>query len=81
LSPSSLVRGTGLYARYFLDAFARECGKNGTDLCDRLTYVVSDRFERTVLGWKRDALFAGHEARVALRVCDANAPMDQLEPD
>jgi tetratricopeptide (TPR) repeat protein len=69
-----LGAGTGLHARYFLDAFAAECRKNGSDLYDRLTYIVSDRFERTVLGWKRDGLFVGHEDHVALRICDASFP-------
>jgi len=69
-----LGAGTGLHARYFLDAFAAECRKNGSDLYDRLTYIVSDRFERTVLGWKRDGLFAGHEDHVALRLCEASLP-------
>jgi tetratricopeptide (TPR) repeat protein len=69
-----LGAGTGLHARYFLDAFAAECRKNGSDLYDRLTYIVSDRFERTVLGWERDGLFVGHEEHVALRICDASSP-------
>jgi tetratricopeptide (TPR) repeat protein len=69
-----LGAGTGLHARYFLDAFAAECRKEGCDLYDRLTYVVSDRFERTVNGWQRDSLFAGHEEHVALRICDAGSP-------
>ena len=69
-----LGAGTGLHARYFLDAFATECRTNGSDLYNRLTYVVSDRFERTVIGWQRDGLFAGHEAHVALRICDASSP-------
>lgn len=69
-----LGAGTGLHARYFLDAFATECRKNSSDLYDRMTYVVSDRFERTVVGWQRDGLFAGHEAHVTLRLCDAISP-------
>ena len=69
-----LGAGTGLHARYFLDAFAAECQKNDSDFYDRLTYVVTDRFERTVLGWERDGLFVGHEAHVALRMCDATSP-------
>ena len=69
-----LGAGTGLHARYFLDAFAAECRKEGSDFYDRLTYVVSDRFERTVIGWQRDGLFAGHEGHVALRICDAASP-------
>jgi tetratricopeptide (TPR) repeat protein len=69
-----LGAGTGLHARYFLDAFATECRKNASDFYDRLTYVVSDRFERTVIGWQRDGLFTGHEEHVAMRICDATSP-------
>jgi tetratricopeptide (TPR) repeat protein len=75
-----LGAGTGLHARYFLDAFADECRKNSSDLYDRLTYVVSDRFERTVLGWQRDGLFVGHEDHVALRICDATSPSELSLP-
>ena len=69
-----LGAGTGLHARYFLDAFAATCRQEGSDLYHRLTYVVTDRFERTVLGWQRDHLFAGHERHVVPCLCDARAP-------
>ena len=75
-----LGAGTGLHARYFLDAFAAECRKNSSDLYDRMTYVVSDRFERTVLGWQRDGLFVGHEEHVTLRLCDATSPSELSLP-
>ena len=75
-----LGAGTGLHARYFLDAFAATCRKDSSDLYDRLTYVVSDRFERTVMGWQRDGLFAGHEDHVALRICDASSPNELSLP-
>jgi tetratricopeptide (TPR) repeat protein len=68
-----LGAGSGLFARYFLDAFANQCRKSGSDLYQRLTYVVTDRFQRTVDGWRTEGLFAGHEAHVDLRVCDASA--------
>ncbi|MES1210475.1 MAG: hypothetical protein ABUS79_31430, partial [Pseudomonadota bacterium] len=38
-----LGAGTGLYARYFLDAFAARCRAEKRDYYDRLVYVVSDR--------------------------------------
>ncbi len=75
-----LGAGTGLCARYFLDAFAAECRKEDSDLYHRLTYVVSDRFELTVLGWQQDGLFAGHEEHVALRICDASSPSELSLP-
>ena len=75
-----LGAGTGLHARYFLDAFAAECHEEKSDLYQRLTYVVSDRFERTVLEWQRDGLFAEHEEHVALRICDASSPSELSLP-
>ncbi|MBN2576208.1 MAG: tetratricopeptide repeat protein [Deltaproteobacteria bacterium] len=69
-----LGAGVGLFARYFLDVFAAECRKENSDLYERLTFVVTDRFEKTVRGWQRDGIFAGHEAHVALCVCDASSP-------
>ena len=73
-----LGAGTGLYARFFLDAFAALCRTEGSDFYDRLTYVVSDRFNGTVAGWIERGLFAEHEGHVAPRVCDAQRP-DALE--
>ena len=70
-----LGAGTGLFARYFLDAFAAGCRREGRDFYQRLTYVVSDRFAATVDGWRAADLFAGHEAHVERRVCDAAAPV------
>jgi len=68
-----LGAGTGLAARYFLDAMQALCRAHGSDLYDRLTYVVTDRAQRTVAGWRRDGLFAGHEGHVRTAVCDAAA--------
>ncbi len=75
-----LGAGTGLHARYFLDAFAALGREAGSDFYDRLTYVVTDRFGRTVTGWEQTGLFAEHEGHVALRVCDAAAPSELLVP-
>jgi tetratricopeptide (TPR) repeat protein len=69
-----LGAGTGLHARYFLHAFAKRCRHEGSDLYDRLTYVVTARFEGTVTGWERNGLFAGHEDHVVLGICDASSP-------
>ena len=69
-----LGAGTGLHARYFLDAFAGRCREAGRDYYDRLTFVVTDRFDRTVRGWEETGLFADHQGHVAVRVCDAANP-------
>ncbi|HEX2657881.1 MAG TPA: tetratricopeptide repeat protein, partial [Polyangia bacterium] len=68
-----LGAGSGLHARYFLDAFASLCRQGGSDFYDRLTYVVTDRFDAAVAGWQRDGVFAEHAQHVAVRACDANA--------
>ncbi len=72
--------GTGLHARYFLDAFQALCRREGRDFYDRLLYVVSDRFARTVSRWQQDGMFAEHERHVILRICDARAPGDVRLP-
>lgn len=69
-----LGAGTGLHARYFLDAFADLCRESGTDFYERLTFVVSDRYERTVREWHETGMFEDHAGHVALAVCDASMP-------
>lgn len=69
-----LGAGSGLFARYLLDAFAGACRQQGRDYYDRLTYAVTDRFERAVAGWQRDGVFADHEGHVCLCTCDATQP-------
>jgi tetratricopeptide (TPR) repeat protein len=75
-----LGAGVGLFARHFLDAFAAECRRANSNLYDRLTYVVSDRCERTVAGWQRDGVFAEHGAHVLPCVGDAMAPAALRSP-
>jgi hypothetical protein len=75
-----LGAGTGLHARYFLDEFAALCRDAGRDFYDRMTYFVSDRFERTVTGWERDGLFSEHEEHVVPCVCDAATPSELVLP-
>jgi tetratricopeptide (TPR) repeat protein len=75
-----LGAGTGLHARYFLDAFQAQCRREKRDFYDRLVYVVSDGFERTVTRWHQDGMFAEHEGHVLARVCDARAPGDLRLP-
>ena len=76
-----LGAGTGLHARFFLDAFLALCRSEGADFYDRLTYVVSDRFEGTVARWKADGVFLEHLPHVALRSGDARSPAKLLVPD
>jgi len=71
-----LGAGSGLFARYFLDAFRIICEQESRDFYDRLLYVVSDRSRRAVEQWREAALFADHEGRVALGVGDAMRPIE-----
>jgi tetratricopeptide (TPR) repeat protein len=66
--------GLGLFARLFLESFARLCRQEGADYYDRLVYVASDGSRRTVERWREAGLFAGHEAHVVLGVCDGTRP-------
>jgi tetratricopeptide (TPR) repeat protein len=69
-----LGAGAGLHARYFLDAFEAQCRSEGRDYYDRLVYVVSDRFERTVARWRDDGIFADHGGHVFPALSDARDP-------
>jgi len=71
--------GLGLFARLFLESFARLCRQEGADYYDRLVYVASDGSRRTVERWREAGLFTGHEAHVVLGVCDGTRP-SRIEP-
>jgi tetratricopeptide (TPR) repeat protein len=66
--------GSGLFARYFLDAFRALCADEKTSFYDQLTYIVTDRGRRTVEQWAERDLFSAHPGRVILATCDASAP-------
>ena len=69
-----LGAGSGLFARYLLDAFRAMCAAAGADYYDRLVYLASDRSARTVEHWAEVQLFRDHEQHVVAGVCDALAP-------
>jgi Tfp pilus assembly protein PilF len=69
-----LGAGTGLFARYFLDAVQDRCRERGHDFYDRLTYYVTDGSRRTVEQWHESGQFAEHEGHVVLGTCDACNP-------
>jgi tetratricopeptide (TPR) repeat protein len=71
-----LGAGTGLFARYFLDAFRAVCLQAGADFYDRLVYVVSDRSARTVEQWSEVRLFDDHGSHVVRARCDALRPTE-----
>ncbi len=71
-----LGAGTGLFARYFLDAVRATCAETGADVYERLLYVVSDRSARTVEQWSEVRLFDDHAPHVVRAVCDALRPSE-----
>ncbi|HYP28075.1 MAG TPA: tetratricopeptide repeat protein [Blastocatellia bacterium] len=66
--------GTGLFARYFLDAFRIICEQEGRDFYERLVYHASDHSHRTAEQWVERGLFAGHDGHVIVGTCDATKP-------
>lgn len=66
--------GLGLFARLFVERFARLCEQEGTDYYERLIFVATDGSRRTVERWRDAGLFAGHEAHVLLAICDGTQP-------
>lgn len=57
--------GTGLFARLFLDEFARICKQRGVSFDKRLTYFVTDRSSRSLEHWRELKLFEGTPAVIA----------------
>ncbi len=69
-----LGAGTGLFARYFLEAFAKICAQENADYVDRLTYHVTDRSGKTIAQWQELGIFSGFEQQVIMATCDATRP-------
>ena len=66
--------GTGLFARLFLDEFARLCEHAGAPWYQQLTYFVTDRSMTSIEQWRQHQLFDGHPAVPAR--ADALQPLD-----
>jgi hypothetical protein len=70
-----LGAGTGLFARYFLDAFEAICEQEHRDYYQRLVYYVSDQSPRTVEQWRERGQFEDHGPdRVRIGCVDALEP-------
>ncbi len=63
--------GSGLFARYFLDAFRELCQQQGADYYNRLTYFVTDASPQTVSDWVDRGLYAEHGMHAVPAVCNA----------
>ncbi|MCK6556312.1 tetratricopeptide repeat protein [Candidatus Binatia bacterium] len=77
---ADLGAGTGLFARYLLDEFARLCEQRGKDFHTRLVCYVSDCSPATVDRWRAAGLFEGHSNVVPV-VGDAREPARVLASD
>jgi tetratricopeptide (TPR) repeat protein len=66
--------GTGLFARYLLDAFRALCRESGADFYDRLTFLVTDSSPTTLRQWIERGIFSEHQEHVVLATCDALRP-------
>lgn len=74
LTVLELCAGSGLFARFFLDAFRRLCAEAGETFHEQLVYYVTDRSPATVAHWKELQLFEGTKA---VPVCaDARRPLE-----
>jgi len=69
-----LGAGTGLFARYFLDAFKSACEQEGRDYYDRLLFYVTDYSPTTIIQWTERDIFAEHSDHVFMGVCDGLKP-------
>lgn len=63
--------GSGLFARYFLDAFQELCAQQGANYYDQLTYYVTDSSPQTVSDWVSRGLYAQHATHVVPASCNA----------
>jgi tetratricopeptide (TPR) repeat protein len=71
--------GTGLFARLFLDEFARLCERENKPFHRRVVYYVTDRSQRSIDQWKTLGLFDGLPAVPAW--ADALAPLEVGTPE
>lgn len=63
--------GAGLFAKYFLDAFARLCRDNAKDYYDRLVYIAADRSERMLQDLEAHNLLSVHAGHYEIALLDA----------
>jgi tetratricopeptide (TPR) repeat protein len=70
--------GIGLFARFFLDAFASLCREHGKDYYHRLCYIAADHSEQMLEDARQHDIFANHPGRYQLRQVDAMKPQEGL---
>jgi hypothetical protein len=71
-----LGAGSGLFARYFLDAFQAICAREERDFYERLSYFVSDQSLRAAEQWQEQEMFAKHDGHVVVGTCDSRSPAE-----
>jgi tetratricopeptide (TPR) repeat protein len=73
--------GCGLFARYFIKAFAALCEAEQRDWSDRLVYIVTDGSRRTVEHWHELGVFREFGPRVHTGTCNAMHPDSAADLD
>jgi len=76
-----LGAGCGLFARYFVKAFAALCEAERRDWSKLLVYIVTDASRRTVEHWAELGVFQEFGSRVRVGTCDAMRPDTALALD
>ncbi|MCI0595681.1 MAG: hypothetical protein L0Z48_03955 [candidate division Zixibacteria bacterium] len=72
--------GTGLFARYFLDAFRSLCRRRGRNFYGRFCYVAADRSRPMLEDLKRNEILSSHEGHYRIQWADALLPQFGLNP-
>jgi hypothetical protein len=63
--------GTGLFARYLLDALASRCRNGKENTYDRMCYVATDQSDQMLTDIARKGILSGHPGRFRLAQLDA----------
>ncbi len=73
--------GTGLFARYLLDALKDLCDQQDKDYYSRIRYYITDYSKTTIEQWQQRRIFEKHQQRVVLASCDGLKPTKIIHPD
>lgn len=66
--------GSGLFARYLLDAFLERCRREGRDYHERLTYFIAEGAPQMLDQLRANGVLGGHDGRWKSCVADAARP-------
>lgn len=71
--------GTGLFARYFLDAFQALCHQYDKDYYQKLCYIAADQSESMLADAEKHGIFSNHPDRYQLKIINALDPALALD--